>query len=256
VAGVTALLGGAGAISDTKTAKADAMPDFGTYGDYGASGDPYAPAVPDTGSGFVYPVFDVSFSADQFAPLPGVETVAPISVATVPGGATDFANLNVGAYDVPIEAPKPAATDPGVSIGDTRNLVNQVSGMALAALQVVKAFKAAKSGAVVTNARTVNADGSTVSALDNGIVQTRTADGRLINTRPPVGAAQSTVTGNVIVNNGDGTYTLIDGAGNRRVIQYASAAAGGGSALSDLNWPLIIGGAGVAIAAARLLKGH
>lgn len=110
--------------------------------------------------------------------------------------------------------------------GDFRNIVQNVSYAGLAALQLTAAYKAVRGGAspVVTQAQRVQADGSVVTALDSGVIQVRGADGRITTMRPPVGQAQSTVTGNLIVNNGDGTFTLIDQAGVRRILSYTPQA--------------------------------
>lgn len=106
--------------------------------------------------------------------------------------------------------------------GDFRDIVQNVSYAGLAALQLTAAYKAVKGGAgpVVTQAQRVSPDGSVATALDTGVIQVRRADGSIVTMRPPVGQAQATVTGNLIVNNGDGTFTLIDSAGTRRILPY------------------------------------
>jgi hypothetical protein len=152
---------------------------------------------------------------------------------------------------VPVEPPLPAPPESSFSLQNAREVVNSISQMALTALGVTKAFQAANNPTIVQQARTVTQSGAVVSALDTGIVRTQTIDGRVVNQRPPVGVAQSTVNGNVIVNNGDGTYTLIAPDGVRRVIQYG---ADSGSGLSDLPWPLIIGGVGALFALLKLRK--
>lgn len=121
--------------------------------------------------------------------------------------------------------PTAGATTPSTNDfgwGDFRNIVQNVSYAGLAALQLVAAYKAVKGGAgpVVAQAQGTRPDGSVVTALDTGVIQVRAANGQVTTMRPPVGQAQSTVTGNLIVNNGDGTFTLIDRAGNRRILPY------------------------------------
>ena len=96
-----------------------------------------------------------------------------------------------------------------------------------------------------TTARAVTPQGVVV-ASDNGLIQTRTTDGRVISTRPPVNQPQSTLAGNVVVNNGDGTYTLIDQYGNSQRMRYPTTQAGG--AASGLSGDDLLKYAPIAIA--------
>lgn len=216
--------------------------DFGDFGNPGADGDPY---VMDTGA--LDPgVYAPTYSDDA----PQTSLTGEIFFDAQPAELT-FADLSTYTLAAPaqmqiqIEAPQPTPEPNPWTLANARDVVNSISQMALTALGVTKAFQAARNPQIIPNARNVAQNGTVTTALDTGVVQTRTPDGRTVNQRPPVGVGQSTINGNIIVNNGDGTYTLIDASGNRRIIKYGSDA---GSGLSDLPWPLIIGGAGALFA--------
>lgn len=231
-----------------ETDKGPVMEDFSNYGDAGADGDPYVMDVPNVQTVEPWSPSDVMFSGPAIGA--GSSLTGEVFFDTQPAELT-FADLSTYTLAAPaqmqiqIEAPQPTPDPDPWTLANARNVVNSISQMALTALGVTRAFQAASNPQINPNARNVAQNGTVTTALDTGVVQTRTPDGRSVNQRPPVGVAQSTINGNVIVNNGDGTYTLIDASGNRRIIKYGSNA---GSGLSDLPWPLIIGGAGALIA--------
>jgi len=215
--------------------------DFGDFGNTGADGDPY---VMDAG------VYAPTYSDDMPQIAASSSLTGEIFFDAQPAELT-FADLSTYTLAAPaqmqiqIEPPRPTPAPDPWTLANARDVVNSISQMALTALGVTKAFQAAKAPQINPNARNVSPSGTVTTALDTGVVQTRTADGRIVNQRPPVGVGQSTISGNIIANNGDGTYTLIDPSGNRRIIKYGTDA---GSGLSDLPWPLIIGGAGALFA--------
>ena len=144
----------------------------------------------------------------------------------------------------------PIAARPDTSGTPMRDVVSNVSFLAVEALKLVRAYNGAQAPQVLRQSRAVLANGSVVTAMDNGTIQTRDASGRVMVNRPPVGVPQSTINGNLIVNNGDGTYTVIDPSGMRRVIQYGTDSQSGGvmDTLKSLPWPLILGAAGLGVA--------
>lgn len=220
------LLQNAGSIVDIFESKGPTM-------DY-YSADEYNAVFPD-------PVFD---------PAPAVpEVFAPVSFADLPALSelppdAQWTMAPLAIPDVTIEEPMRADSQ-GFSMGDAKTLINTVSDAALQALKVTAAYRALNPQ-VNTAARTVNpATGRVTSALDTGIVQTRDASGRVVNARPPVGQPQSTVSGNVMVNNGDGTYSLIAPNGTRRTIKYSGETASQGFGITP---GLVFAGLGVAVA--------
>jgi hypothetical protein len=193
---------------------------------------------------FPAPAFDMAPPDFGMSPAPAWEA-PPADVWGFPAPALDTAPA-VQPRPAPVEAPQAPRTD---NFAFTKDTVNAISAAAMSALQLVKAYRNLDSPQVLTQARAQTPQGA-VSALDTGIVQTRTLDGKIVNTRPPVGVAQSTVTGSIIVNNGDGTYTLIGRDGSRRVIQYGNESSG--FDLGSISPAVWIAGAGLAF---TLLRG-
>lgn len=246
-------------------AKGDDMK-FGDFSDFanfdaGTTGDPYVydmapmpapmPAFDYSGGYFgdsqpaIAPLtfesnFDIANSGAYFgndAFLPGV-TALP---------AFDYSGGNFGKAEAPLP-PEPVET---WSWANARNVINQASQTVLTAVTAVAALNKVANPKINPNAQNVAADGTVTRALDTGIVQTRLPDGRVVNARPPKDVAQSTVSGNVIVNNGDGTYTLISPDGRQRIIQYGADT---GSALADLPWSYIGGGLAALLLLPKILK--
>jgi hypothetical protein len=107
---------------------------------------------------------------------------------------------------------------------------------------VLAAWQRLKNPQVQPRARVVNADGSVSVVGNNGLIQTRTPDGRIVAQRPPVGVPQATISGNYIVNNGDGTYSIISPTGQKQTYPYTTATAVGGAGLPGGALPWIVGG--------------
>lgn len=155
----------------------------------------------------------------------------------------------------PIQSPIPSADQIGSSTFDPIAIVQGASKAAIAALQLVSVWKAVNQPGVNTQARQVLPNGSVVAASDNGLIQTQTTDGRIVSTLPPKGSPQTTISGNIVVNNGDGTYTLIDAMGGRTVHAYASGiASSGGFSLGSLDMQTIALGAAGLIGVFALLR--
>jgi hypothetical protein len=229
---------------ETDNGEIQAMENF----DYGVSGDPYAPDIEALPAVMPYDVSTAWLAGPAIGA--GSSLTGEIFYDAQPAELTfaDAAQYTIGApsqMQMPIEPPRATPPADPWTLANARDVVNSVSQLALTAIGVTRAFQAARNPQVVPNARNVTQNGTVTTALSTGVVQTRSPDGRSVNQRPPVGVAQSTIDGNVIINNGDGTYTLIDANGGRRIIKYGGDA---GSGLSDLPWPLIMGGAGVLFA--------
>lgn len=157
-----------------------------------------------------------------------------------------FSDLSNVGFSTPIlesNFPTPAQfnpqTDSSFGWSDFRDVVNNVSYAALAALKLNAAYQQVRNPSIAIQAQRVAANGVVTTALDTGVIQTRQPDGRVTMDRPPVGVPHSTVTGNVIVNNGNGTFDLIDPAGNRRTLPYGASSGG------TLTTSPLLGGFGV-----------
>jgi len=189
--------------------------------------------------------------AQSLDPGTGAGMVFP-DIATP--ASLDDTRVTVGPFDpkhVEVK-PAPQSSDP---YGNTfRDVAVGVSTAATAALALVKLYDATQG--VNTQARvtqTTPQGRATVVALDSGIVQTRNPDGTVTNKRPPVGVAQTTVGGNIVVNNGDGTYTSIAPNGAKSVYAYDPTQSSDtfGDKLKAIPPALWFGGIGLLIAALR-----
>lgn len=200
----------------------------------------------DFGGGTFFPSLDPAQSVDlgvNLEPL-RADTFNPTSAN---GGAvvSQLPKTSNGTPIVPpVNAPasSPAWTASGVIQG--------VTNAALSALKVYSAFQRLQTPTVQRVARQVNADGSVSIVSDNGLIQTRDTSGRVTSTRPPVGVPQATLSGNLVVNNGDGTYTVATPTGQTQRLAYGNTS-GGAAGASGVS-PLLIGG-GI-LAAVLLLR--
>jgi hypothetical protein len=96
----------------------------------------------------------------------------------------------------------------------------------MAALSLVRAYRDVMNPRPVLQARTVGTNGAVTATTSNGMIQTRGPNGGVTTQLPPVGAPHSTVDGNLIVNNGDGTYTVIFPDGRTENRRYPPGAGG------------------------------
>lgn len=220
----------------------------------------FGPYAPEFGGYQFDPGFLDQQSWFQLAPI------TPMDIANMPENLTlsdvltpvlleplpDVADLPVSAavIEPPVRVENPW------TMADTRNLVQTVSQAALVALQFENARRAINAQ-VNTTARFTNPQtGQTTVAAEDGTIQTRAPDGQIVVTRPPINQPQVTMGGNVIINNGDGTYTRISPDGARRVFQYnpqqnSQESGGGGFDLSKLNPAYILAGTALVIALLR-----
>lgn len=199
----------------------------------------------DVGGGSFVPSLDPTVTVDMGVNLEPLRSDV-FNPTTANGGAV-VSQLPKTTNGTPIVPPVNAPANSPV--WSASQVVQGVSNVALSALKIYSAFRNATTPTVQRTARQVNADGSVSIVSDNGLIQTRNVSGQVVSTRPPVGVPQSTITGNMIVNNGDGTYTVATPTGQTQRLAYGTtsgAAAGGGLS------PLMIGG-GI-LAAVLLLR--
>jgi len=251
-------------VPESESVKMPSDFDFGFDG--GSTGDPYMPSVDDYVSAAqpdAMPEFSYRGGNFGAGSIPQVDTTMQNFSFDLPQGAYfgndafasgitsmpafDYSGGNFGKAEAPLP-PEPVET---WSWANARNVINQASQTVLTAVTAVAALNKVANPKINPNAQNVAADGTVTRALDTGIVQTRLPDGRVVNARPPKDVAQSTVSGNVIVNNGDGTYTLISPDGRQRIIQYGADT---GSALADLPWSYIGGGLAALLLLPKILK--
>lgn len=118
----------------------------------------------------------------------------------------------------------PIATPPPNSPAwNPSTIIQGVSSAALAALQLVKAYRSLDTPTIQTTARARTANGAVSVVGNNGLIQTRQANGAITAGKPPVGVPQATPNGNYIVNNGDGTYTVVAPTGASQTLSYGDS---------------------------------
>ncbi|WP_448360509.1 hypothetical protein [Fluviibacter sp.] len=181
---------------------------------------------------FSDPTVDPIPSASAYDGWPQTDPLFPQNVESPPASAfyTDIPTVDV----LPV-----SASGPGVSL-------NQITAAALAALQVVNAFKSG--GSRVQNPTTAN----TAASASTGMIVSRTATGGVTAGKPAVGVATITSDGGMIVNNGNGTFDYVSPSGQRTTRTYSTQSAGGVSSVSsgafgiDSKTLMIVGGIGLA----------
>lgn len=194
----------------------------------------------DDSSSFGGPGFVFEPTIDWSAP---VASTAPIDPA--PASSTPFV----------VASPAVAATSPVTY----QNIVATISNAAVQALNAVRAFKNLRSEFVNARARVTTPDGTMTQCGDDGLIRTAGATGTRVSL-PPVGVPQATISGNLVVNNGDGTYTLITPAGASSIRRYpANPSSLSTSATSlpssptitiggfSISTPMLLGGAALAL---------
>lgn len=152
---------------------------------------------------------------------------------TWPAAANAF---DFGTPLVPI-APAAGGTNPVVATGwDGASLTNA----ALTALKLVAAYNQAGSQAPRTSSTTTKANA-------NGTLTQMTSAGGVITSKMPVGTPYLAANGNLVVNNGDGTYTTTNPQGVQTRTAYplvtGSVGTGALASLMQGNTPIYIGGA-------------
>lgn len=176
---------------------------------------------------------------DQVAP--GFDVLPPSQI-----DSALFNPFAENATGTPTTAPAQPTTPPppNSTIWQPSQIIQGITAAAMAVISVIKAYRSLDQPAINTTARIVRPDGSVSAITNNGLVSTRTPDGRVTTTRPPVGVPQTTVDGNVIVNNGDGTYTIVAPDGRSATYRYSTGTAGdAGGEISPTMLALLAGGA-------------
>ena len=130
------------------------------------------------------------------------------------------------------------------------DVINTISNAALATLKVSTLWDQRRNP-IGNVARQTLPNGAVRSVNSNGTVSTRNPNGTVSTSLPPVNQPQSTVDGNIINNNGDGTYTVVTPNGASQLRQYpagsTSASLLDNLSLGNIN-PMMLAGIGLAAA--------
>ncbi len=148
----------------------------------------------------------LEFDTFQFNPFLSTDSSAAFVAADTPA---------IPAPAAPTQPPPP--TSPAYN---PVQVVQQITQAALAALSLVRAYRSLDTPAIQPTARVVLPNGSVSVIGDNGLIQTRAPNGQVTATRPPVSVPQATLSGNYIVNNGDGSYSVVSPDGRRVRYSY------------------------------------
>jgi len=199
--------------------------------------------------------YDIGFDPYAFD-IPGFDAIDIVTVDQVAPLTPDaLASVEVADFaSVPVTTVPPPAADEWT----LREVITDATAAMVAAAGLVVAFNrlrdVAGGGAVNSTASARTGTGAQVQARDDGMVWTRDSQGRVTSSRPAPGLLQMTTTGNGIINNGDGTYTLIRPDGSRSTLRYPGTAGASGAGFAGLPawapWALA-GGAALLLVAGR-----
>lgn len=189
-------------------------------------------------------IFDSPALPDWDVPLTDPDGIWNFTPTFDAGGAT-FIPLTVTNTSIP-NGNSPAYPRESSAYTPTQ-VVQGVTAAAMAAIQLVAAYRNLQNPQIQTTARAVRSDGAVSVIGSNGLIQTRHPDGRVTYSRPPVGIPQATVDGSYVLNNGNGTYALISSTGQSQTLPYSAPQADpapGGQVIPGIsNGLLFVGGA-------------
>lgn len=194
---------------------------FATGAQYGFS-SPETNLASEAGEDMLFSTVDFSNAFDVPVDAFDVGTFTDAPLAT-------FDSL----YPLPnVEIPIPDITIAPVNsftsvVRDVTGAVREISSVALPVLQTVRAFQNGGGKISSTNARVINPN----TGLVNG-------------SKPIAGLATIGADGTIIVNNGDGTFTIIDTNGNSTTRSY-KAVVQNSSLFSDPKMVALAGGAAI-----------
>lgn len=177
------------------------------------------------------------FPSDNFDPSIGFDT-SGLDFTNSGGGSSgwfDFGtDVGAGSFDpsgldIPVytDTPNLPPISPSDSSGwDLTSIISNVKSVFQAALELNNAYKNAGKPPVRTSS-------PSTSANANGTLSTQTASGGTVTTRMPPNQPYLTASGVMVMNNGNGTYTVTnpDGSSVTRPYPASPTAAGGSNAL-------------------------
>lgn len=203
----------------------DLGPDFGfNAGEFSAGEFGYLQPLPSL-TGEIFPV-DLPGVVVGFGDEGYVQAIDADSSVWNPFASVDpvFSDTGNATSLVATTAPTNTAPPQSTTFAPSQ-IIQGVTAAAMAVISLIRAYRSLDQPAINTTARVVRPDGSVSAITNNGLVQTRRPDGTVSAIRPPVGVPQSTVDGNIIVNNGDGTYTVISPQGQAGTYRYSTGSA-------------------------------
>ena len=186
------------------------------------------------------------FSSPALQVTGGPDLMQPISPGLAPMDTTGLA---------PIEGLAPAPMLPQLTqlatVLQPVALTYTVTDAAKAALTAVSVYQKLK-GPISSVARTVGSNGTVQAVSPDGYLYS-TSGGGVTAVKPGAGQACTDTAGDIIINNGDGTYTKISPTGQVTTLPYQSALAATANSLFSGTTPQTLA-IGAAIAALLLLR--
>lgn len=167
----------------------------------------------------------------------GVPDFAPTLDASAGYSLDDFLASDLVTFDqqtgVPVSAPPAvqAVIDatpieaPATSFFENvtfENVVDKVTDLAIGAIRIHQAYQAANRPPVQPVQQTTRAGGVQTARPDGTLTTTDPATGRPVVTRPPAGVPYEVPGGGLMMNNGDGTYTVVSASGQSVTRAYTS----------------------------------
>lgn len=211
---------------DVTSSMGDVFDTAGSFGDFGSG------------------IIDPSIISDATAGwnIPGLETGAwvPNVTSGLPGMDTGGV-FNETGY---------TGSNPG-GIGAGGWSMPSLEDVLATAVKGYQVWQQANKPPVQSGASRTTATGTTVPNK-NGTVTTIGTGGRTTTVRMPIGQPYAFPDGTVVINNGDGTYSVISTTGQAQTLTYPSGTGTGGGLLGSLGEDktlLIVGGVGLALLA-------
>lgn len=172
-----------------------------------------------------------------------------VPLTAPPAVYDDVAGDDGSLPDVPVVAPSESFFE-GVTWEGT---VDKLTDLAIAAIRINQAYQAANRPPVQPAVQTTRAGTTQTARTDGTLTTTDPATGRPVITRPPVGVPYELPGGGAVVNNGNGTYTLVTADGQTVTRQYPVSTPPAGAAVVQPaqwiagvpNWAVGAAGAGV-----------
>ena len=198
--------------------------------------DPTAPAPAPTDS--------TSFASFNFLPTLDQTGAGGFDLASLFTSAPATADATAAPPAPPVALPSDAFT--------ASQMIQTVTQASLAALSIVNA---ARGQTLQPIARSVSS-GAVQSVSNDGLVHTQYTSGQTATSFPPVGKPIATIQGSIIVNNGNGTFTLVSPDGSTHSYQYpaSGSVSASGSIVPNVSNAKLGILAAVAVGALFLLK--
>lgn len=220
----------------------------------------WAPATVDFGTAF--DSASVPIEAPIFEPLGySLDDLFATATGSVPETAPAAATgLNDAVAEAPADAPVDVPASSFFEDVTWDETVGRLTGLAIAAIRVHQAYQGANQPPVQPAVTTTRTGNSQTARNDGTLVTVDPATGRAVVTRPPAGVPYELPgEAGAVINNGNGTYTVVSPSGQTVTRSYAADVPVSGIARVQPatwvegvpNWAILAAGVGVIALIAR-----